>query len=186
MKIIPADGSKKRKPPTFRHLPINRAKKLKQSWTEAQKIKSQWKAQKRKEGIVTRHSRVEDLVADQGENKAVSSDSTENEGEMSRDGRSVSGSAERENTVADPPSLRDLQRQAYSKASLHPHKSAHRGSGAKRWDHSSTSERAGARERGEANISQTGHSQHRGRGRGQPDMRLRMNAMLEKIKRDFT
>ncbi|KAH9926172.1 uncharacterized protein B0H18DRAFT_855669, partial [Fomitopsis serialis] len=62
-----ADGSKKRKPPTFRHLPENRAKKLKHSWVETQKIKSQWKAQKRKEGIVTKSSQIEALVADHHE-----------------------------------------------------------------------------------------------------------------------
>ncbi|PIL24046.1 hypothetical protein GSI_13797 [Ganoderma sinense ZZ0214-1] len=47
---------KRKKPPTFQHLPAQRAKKLKRSWVEVQKIKSKWKAQKRKEGLVaSRH-----------------------------------------------------------------------------------------------------------------------------------
>ena len=65
---------------------------------------------------------------------------------------------------ADDASLRDLFRKAYSRESLHTYKSdpLHRGKGRP--------------------------AQHRGRtkgtGGGQPDMKLRMNALLEKIKRD--
>ncbi|EED79534.1 predicted protein [Postia placenta Mad-698-R] len=59
-----SDGTKKRKPPTFQHLPVDRAKKLKRSWVEVQKIKSQWKAQKRKEGLVTARTQLTQLVAD--------------------------------------------------------------------------------------------------------------------------
>ncbi|KAI0695821.1 hypothetical protein BC835DRAFT_1414638 [Cytidiella melzeri] len=51
-----AAGQKRRRPPTFQHLPLNRAKKLKQSWVENQKIKSKWKAQKWKEGLLTTKS----------------------------------------------------------------------------------------------------------------------------------
>ncbi|PSR74120.1 hypothetical protein PHLCEN_2v10076 [Hermanssonia centrifuga] len=55
-------GTKRKKPPTFQHLPINRAKKLKQSWVESQKIKSKWKAEKRKEGFVE-HPTIAAMVA---------------------------------------------------------------------------------------------------------------------------
>ena len=65
----------------------------------------------------------------------------------------------------DKPSLRELNKQAFSRSALHTYKS--RGSGGK-------SGRGGERGRGA-----------RGRGRGQPDMRLRMNAMFEKIKQDL-
>ncbi|TFK27410.1 hypothetical protein FA15DRAFT_685931 [Coprinopsis marcescibilis] len=42
------EQSRKRKlPPTFPHLPIQQAKKLKKAWVEKTKIKSKWKAEKR-------------------------------------------------------------------------------------------------------------------------------------------
>ncbi|TFY63760.1 hypothetical protein EVJ58_g3056 [Rhodofomes roseus] len=93
------DGSKKRKPPTFRHLPENRAKKLKQSWVEAQKIKSQWKAQKRKEGIVTKSSQIEELVADHQDDAA--SDAADSDEEMLKEDRSASVSTDGEETSGE-------------------------------------------------------------------------------------
>ncbi|KZT09476.1 uncharacterized protein LAESUDRAFT_646696 [Laetiporus sulphureus 93-53] len=208
------DGTKKRKPPTFRHLPVNRAKKLKQSWVEVQKVKSQWKAQKRKEGIITKGRQLEELVANEQE---VISDLEEGDDELRQDSGSAaeSGAEERsrneedgnegdsaeasedassprmkppsaketrtkESTEEKKPTLRDLQRQAYSRTSLHTHKSdplhSRRGADASRG--TSSGGRGRGQERGRG----------RGRGaslRGQPDMRLRMNALLEKIKRDF-
>lgn len=198
------------------------AKKLKQSWVEAQKIKSQWKAQKRKEGIATKSGRFEELVADHQENAVASGPSHGAENEEAEEtphawrGSASSTAAEESSedesvadrvddasirrtaptrskrqqqmrpdvAVADPPSLRDLQRQAYSKSSLHTFKSGHRGSGATSGAHATAP--MGGRGRGGAVDSQRGRGHVRGRGRGQPDMRLRMNAMLEKIKRDYT
>jgi len=64
----------------------------------------------------------------------------------------------------DDVSLRELFRKAYSRESLHTY-------------------RADPLHRGKARPSQhLGGT--RGTGRGQPDMKLRMNALLEKIKRD--
>ncbi|KAI0725155.1 hypothetical protein C8Q72DRAFT_786029 [Fomitopsis betulina] len=171
-----SDGSRKRKPPTFRHLPINRAKKLKQSWVEAQKIKSQWKAQKRKEGIA-KSSKIEDLVADHQENDAAPESSDEAESEEEQQ-------THQDHTITHPPSLRDLQREAYSKSSLHTFKSGQRGSDARRGNQTATGHGRGRG--GAASPQRGGRGYSRGRGRGQPDMRLRMNAMLEKIKRDYT
>lgn len=202
------------------------AKKLKQSWVEAQKIKSQWKAQKRKEGIATKSSQIEELVADHQENDAAPelSDEAESEEEVSHERRGTTlstafeeSSEHKEGPTADivddamesgssvrhtgsspskrqqqmlpdyimthPPSLRDLQRQAYSQSSLHTFKSGHRGSDTRRGSQTATGRGRG---RGSAASSQRGRGHARGRGRGQPDMRLRMNAMLEKIKRDYT
>jgi hypothetical protein len=64
----------------------------------------------------------------------------------------------------DDASLRELLRKAYSRDSLHTYKSdpLHRGKG---------------------RPAQHGGGT-KGTGRGQPDMKLRMNALLEKIKRD--
>jgi hypothetical protein len=61
----------------------------------------------------------------------------------------------------DNPDIREMARQAYSRASLHTYKSdpLHR------------------------RKSQDKHCG--GKGRGQPNMSMRMNVMLEKIKRDF-
>ena len=66
-------------------------------------------------------------------------------------------------------SLRELQKQAYSPASLHHYKSR-----PLRHPKSRTANDVRRREPGPK----------RGRGGGQPNMRLRMTAMLEKIKRD--
>lgn len=77
----------------------------------------------------------------------------------------------------DKPTLRELQKQAYSKAALHSHKS-----GSHRQPTSNGRGGPAGRARGRGRSESRG----RGRGHGQPDMRLRMNAMLEKIKRDYT
>ncbi|KAI0797943.1 hypothetical protein C8Q75DRAFT_729136 [Abortiporus biennis] len=67
---------KKRKPPTFQHLPLDRAKKLKRSWVETQKIKSQWKAQKRKDGLITRKP-VSDMVVEENFDEEDKEDGTD-------------------------------------------------------------------------------------------------------------
>lgn len=78
------------------------------------------------------------------------------------------------------PSLRQLQRQAYSPAALHHYKShpLQRSKGRKATYDArvpgSSQKKDG--EGGTRNLSRRG---------GQPDMRLRMSAMLEKIKRDY-
>ena len=68
------------------------------------------------------------------------------------------------NRGEDDESFRELSRKAYSRESLHTYKSdpLHRG-------------------KGRPTLHQSGT---KGTGRGQPDMRLRMNVLLEKIKRD--
>ncbi|CAL1704477.1 unnamed protein product [Somion occarium] len=206
---------KKRKPPTFRHLPLDRAKKLKKNWVETQKIKSQWKAQKRKEGLVTQrpvpphmsttvesHNSEDDKDEDNKDNESIvedketvgsddeASDSEESEENQSeydkppskpvqssrgrgRGSRQFVGTRRNrdDEEQKEQPSLRELNKQAYSRSSLHTHKShSLRGTG----------------HYGRGRGGDRGQGTHaRGRGRGQPDMRLRMNAMLEKIKRDF-
>jgi len=74
-------------------------------------------------------------------------------------------------------SLRDLTREAYSRASLHTYKSGlHRN-------------RGGASQRGHgtrvSNSSAGGTGRGTG-GSGQPNMKLRMGAMLEKIMQDYS
>ncbi|KAI5899844.1 uncharacterized protein SCHCODRAFT_02021706 [Schizophyllum commune H4-8] len=43
---------KRKRPPTFVHLPAQKAQKLRRDWIETQKLKSKWRAQKRREGLV--------------------------------------------------------------------------------------------------------------------------------------
>ncbi|KAF7791324.1 hypothetical protein EIP86_002338 [Pleurotus ostreatoroseus] len=210
---------KRKRPPTFQHLPVDRAKKLKKSWVEAQKIKSKWKAQKRKEGLVSAkrptvgeedtQSGADDQPGDADEDQRISEDEDQSDADMKEadiddgdDGQdeesstSSDGSVDEENAKytkapriapargrtsrgrgrggmprkdkkEEKPSFRELSRLAYSRESLHTYKSQHN-----RGDQNS-------RGRGRGSFTQ------RGRGRGQPDMRLRMNVMLEKIKRDL-
>lgn len=73
--------------------------------------------------------------------------------------------------MKEGPSLRELHNQAYSRSSLHHYKS--------RTGRRTTNGNPHNRDR-----DSNDHQQRR--GRGQPNMRLRMTAMLEKIKRDLT
>jgi len=180
-----------------------KAKKLKQTWVENKKIKSKWKAQKLKEGLSTtpkaEQSRVgaeEESYAEQSQSGSESEqgDEKDQEDEMSepeekpapkkstlhpsrahihpefapRNSSKRRRVDEAEAGPAEPQSLRELTRQAYSRSSLHTFKAnPGRGSGTRGRG------RGGARGRG----GQRGET-----GRGQPNMKLRMDAMLEKIK----
>ncbi|KAF5391411.1 hypothetical protein D9757_001952 [Collybiopsis confluens] len=72
-------------------------------------------------------------------------------------------------STSDAPDLRELARKAYSRDSLHSFKS------------DPLNRRAGGSSNGKGRGERGGF-----RGRGQPNMKLRMGVMLEKIKRDFT
>ncbi|EIN07431.1 hypothetical protein PUNSTDRAFT_121543 [Punctularia strigosozonata HHB-11173 SS5] len=199
------ESRKRKQPPTFQHLPPHRAKKLKKEWIEKQKIKSKWRAQKRKEGLATslpciaRPEGGEAVEEDSGDEPKINQGKTvigdhasepdpEEEpgaGSESEDDQSENDEAPSPATSAarrsgdkaggpegdtkETPSLRELSKQAYSRSSLHSYKSdpLHR--------HGRGGGRGGGAERSD-----------RGGRKGQPDMRLRMNAMLEKIKRDHT
>jgi hypothetical protein len=81
--------------------------------------------------------------------------------------------------ASEPLSLRELTKQAYSKESLHTFKSD------PLKKHRSHGDRSG---RGGAVPKAPGWGRGDERpttGRGQPNMKLRMNAMLAKIKQDF-
>lgn len=74
-------------------------------------------------------------------------------------------------------SLRDLTKEAYSRASLHSFKADPLGRNKGRG--------GGVQKGGRGGIGRWGPPGAAGMGRGQPNMKLRMGAMLEKIKRDF-
>lgn len=74
-------------------------------------------------------------------------------------------------------SLRNMTREAYSRSSLHTYKSDPFRHG---WG------RGGAARRGHGAGGTNPSARGIGQGRGQPNMRLRMGVMLEKIKRDYS
>ncbi|KAF9477367.1 hypothetical protein BDN70DRAFT_881268 [Pholiota conissans] len=219
-----AASAKRKKPPTFQHLPEYKAKTLKKAWVQKTKIKSKWAAEKRKEGIDAsskleipvyededRDERDNSPKQDQRTSDADSSEEEQGAPPSTAKSRRPQASvmhpsrahihpdlpvkprpetdandfkpAKKQKTSKDdapePISLRELTRQAYSKETLHNYKSDPLKKHCTRGDRGS---RGGALGRGR------GHGRGDGRsttGRGQPNMKLRMNAMLAKIKQDF-
>ncbi|KAK1232273.1 hypothetical protein PQX77_004647 [Marasmius sp. AFHP31] len=187
---MPPSRSDKKKPPTFNHFPAARAKALKQAWVEKTKIKSKWKAERRKLGLapaqVDRNpirKRSEEGVDEEGSSQGGQrpSDIEQDEDtptpkkshtaprlrnekhsapQNGRGSQSKPQSTQNpENTSVD---LRELTRKAYSRESLHTYKSDP--------------------------LKRRAHGEHakKGGGKGQPNMKLRMNVMLEKIKKDYS
>lgn len=177
---------------------------MKKEWVERQKLRSKWKAQKRKEGLGSASAVTPDrlrLDVEEAEKDAdnvpnasdgESSGSSESEptpkkqrSDVDKYGKQPAGekrqpasslrtkvNAEEKADSKDlKTSVREFTRKAYSREMLHTHKSdsLHRRkeTGPRK---NAVAEKAG-RERG---------------GRGQPNMKLRMEVMLERIKRDFT
>ncbi|KAF7363321.1 hypothetical protein MSAN_00987500 [Mycena sanguinolenta] len=180
-------SEKRKRLPSFQHYPANRAKKLKQTWVQNQKIKSKWKMEKRKAGLAVPRPE-EDLAVNDPESDVEDEESepsvptqpppTKRARELGKEDvsdepaptrppppkkrvREHSKPAIPEAESSAAPSLRDRAREAYSQASLHTYRS----------------DPFGKRPRG----GKVGT-----RGRGQPNMKLRMGVLLETIKRDFT
>lgn len=238
------DGVKKRKPPTFQHLPEIRgmyvrcsyflcepstfidlllfsiAKKLKRAWVEAQKIKSQWKAQKRREGLIAGSKkpammdsganideRLESQVEDS--DKAVSiAQSSPGVDNVEQDENENSDESDAEAEIIEPttPSVRKaaqisksgVKRQPPSNSGIDDRTKAARqddpsrialpfSSGGPKTSYRMHQKqdaefKKGANMRGRGSLR---GGPRTGRGRGQPNMGMRMSAMLEKIKRDF-
>ncbi|KAG8217761.1 hypothetical protein J3R82DRAFT_5922 [Butyriboletus roseoflavus] len=166
---------KKKKPPTFRYLPKSRgeyvsksafddeadlisAKRLKKSWVEDHKIRSKWKAQKKKEGLTDRI--VEGASNHRHDESKIDSESDRSQ---NRPGKSPT-------PPHDKQSLRDLRRIAHSSKPLRTQKVDS--------SHPKRAPRHSDNDRGEKATV--------GRETGQPNMKLRMNVLLEKIKRDFS
>ena len=155
---------------------VHPAKKLKRTWVENAKIKSKWKAQQRKRGSpAVQPSEKDDSTKDEETSGSDEEESQDGEKELSRPTEishthltrrnlPTFHSNKDKNFPTDSPSLRDLNKEAYSQSSLHRFKS----NPLKRGRGSSVQGRGGG-----------------SRGRGQPNMKLRMGAMLEKIKRDL-
>ncbi|TFK42966.1 hypothetical protein BDQ12DRAFT_301067 [Crucibulum laeve] len=188
---------KRKQPPTFQHYPINRAKKLKQTWVQTAKIKSKWKAEKRKDDITSSSKLDLPEYNEEEEKKEEGSDDGSSSAEEivvkapapppkehllhpsrahihptlappKQKQKPTKVDKQKEEEKADPEkSIRDLTREAYSRSTLHTYKAD-----PLKW-------------RGQSSRGRGGFIGETGRGRGQPNMKLRMNAMLEKIKQDF-
>lgn len=196
------EGTKRKKPPTFSHLPFNRggisrvsshgytqiifkAKKLKQSWVESTKIKSQWKAQKKREGVLQRKPEVPSSDDPPPAHQERPDGSDPEESHSKDQGAHSGGHPERKqrsvpNSSTDGGiSLRELSKQAYSRNSLHTYKADNK-------RHDTKSSRGTNTQRGRNRGGRGASFGNRGCEKGQPNMKYRVTAMLEKIKRDFT
>ena len=169
---------------------------------EKAKIKSKWKAQKKKEGLAI-GSKLDLPIYDGEERDQDNSRSdfgdvqlaVETSGEQPRPHLHPSRAhihpdlpvkhskaripevpptkkqkISEDSQALEPPSLRELKREAYSQSTLHTFKS----DPLKKRDQGKRV--GGSRGRGKGLTE---------RGKGQPNMKLRMNVMLEKIKQDF-
>jgi hypothetical protein len=175
------------------------AKKLKKDWIAKQKTKSKWKTQKRREGIITQrdasscsaalsdpHNTPQSSVGHKEQGAPVDETVSDQHGDESQNSSedepalTKSEHGQEESFTSAGPSLRELQKQAYSPATLHHYKSRplHHSKGhmAPHGTRIPESSRKRDARGGSRNLSRRG---------GQPDMRLRMSAMLEKIKRDY-
>ncbi|TFK54947.1 hypothetical protein OE88DRAFT_1642238 [Heliocybe sulcata] len=170
------EGIRKRKqPPTFQHLPADRAKKLKKRWVETQKIKSKWKAEKRKKmgPSAGPHAEPEPTTLDAAEDRERSENSeTASEGSESEPEQSAVTPQPKDSL----PKPRPNHRKSPESRKEHPKKS---GSTLPRpQGQVKATDRRDASRRG-------GNFAPKGRQSRQPDMRQRMNALLDKIKRDY-
>ena len=186
--IMMSDSRKRKRPPTFQHYPVNRgtisfsciclflthlsAKQLKKNWVETVKIKSKWKAEKRKDGI-TKDVREEEPTESERDEEEEKSESPPPDAPQVHKSRPILKSTKEQEAVTEPAvSLRELTREAYSRSSLHTFKA------------DPLKRRRGAPDRGRGGTRGRGSDQRRS-GQGQPNMKLRMNAVLEKIKQDY-
>jgi len=181
-----------RKPPQFIHLPAQRAMKLKREWVQRQKIKSAYHSELRKTGRQAL-SLPEDEVPpneekDSGEGNRNGLESSQNIHEPPSPPRKLGkrGQGPQSNpseqyptSPKSPPQcpqpglskedrdrVRELTREAYSRTSLHTFKS----------------DPLYQRPRSGRGPSNRGHERGEMRGKGQPNMRKRMGALLEQIK----
>ncbi|KAJ7098051.1 hypothetical protein B0H15DRAFT_773118 [Mycena belliarum] len=163
-----APTTKQKRPPTFRHFPINRAAKLKQAWVQNVKLKSKWKAERsRTLGLNLNEPKPlaedpPDDVEQRDEEPEISTKARVPTPALPPKKRARRALPDPTSESSNAPSLRERAREAYSQASLHTYKS----------------ESFGKKQRGEKPACAY--------GRGQPNMKLRMNVLLDTIKRDFT
>ncbi|KAG8799199.1 hypothetical protein FRC19_006595 [Serendipita sp. 401] len=202
--------SKGRKPPKFVHLHPKQAIKAKQAWVQKVKLRSEWAKQKRQLGLggggvgASREDEEDEGIeeniraspGDDGKYKVslkrrndvvyeqeelMNSRPTKRPRHQSPTRERMSSHKQTEKPLVNPilseeakaqrEKVRELTRQAYSKESLHTFKS-------------DPLRRKRSRNDPTGNTNQKQFGSKGEKGRGQPNMKLRMNALLEKIKVD--
>lgn len=143
------------------------AKRLKKSWIEDHKIRTKWKAQKKRDGLTNQTSAPLTVEGVSNHRHDETNADSESDTPPNRPDKSPTPTPPH-----DKQSLRDLRRIAY--ASKLPHTQKADSSLPKRVPRRSHNDRGG-----KATVPV-------GRETGQPDMKLRMNVLLERIKRDFS
>ncbi|PFH52413.1 hypothetical protein AMATHDRAFT_140250 [Amanita thiersii Skay4041] len=156
---------KPRRPPSFQHYPVDRARKLKRTWVETAKIKSKWKAEKRRAGLNPSSSQ---LPTAQGDEEIEEQENAVQEPNKNSPSQPTKIRAEDVKTGSEEgqQSLRELTKHAYSRASLHTYKSKPLKKGTNKTEGKEPSR-----------LTQR---------KGQPNMKLRMNAMLAKMQQKYT
>ncbi|KAF9500993.1 hypothetical protein BDN71DRAFT_962911 [Pleurotus eryngii] len=175
-------GAKKKQPPTFQHFPEKRARALKKTWVETAKIKSQWKAEKRKANLLGPARPAQDDVEEDG-NQDELADSQVASNQSKRGSKTSVAEAipHRHSQPSSSVSLPKRDQSAHSHSQTHPrqgssiHSSAQKP--AKAPAPHTSNKQATKRTKQKPTFTHTRH--------GQPNMGLRMGAMLEKIKKDF-
>jgi len=177
-------ASHPRKPPSFQHLPANRAKHLKQKWVEKQKIKTQWRAQKKRELISKPTHSVN------GPNCVAPNEVASNDNEVPHHDTYKHLSHESSPTLDEQPtrpfshSERSLQSEPGS--GYHKQKNSFSRTNPQRKQKAPPLQDLPVKTQCRSSRPRTDSiSTLVKRKRGQPNMGERMNRMLEQIKRDF-
>jgi len=155
------DKSKKRKPPSFPYHHPSQARKLRAQWIEREKVKSKWRAEKRRDP--TLRSGPSPLADGTESDQPVGVEEEEWTGIQEQSEASPKSQHPDRGTAPSQARRREqrtLAREAYSPASLHHQKS--------RFNHRRP------HKDGNERFATSG---------GQPNMKLRMNVLLDKIKR---
>ncbi|CAA7265426.1 unnamed protein product [Cyclocybe aegerita] len=199
-------GTKRKRPPTFAHLPRQTAKKYKKGWVEKAKIKSKWKAQKRKEDLAVK-TKLEIPVYD--DDKGDIREGDEDEEASSDTAEDLQGASPLPTAPHIHPSRAHIHPNLpvkHAKAEPSPESRPDKKRRKSKEESEEADQAPSVRELMREAYSRSslhtfksdplkkggegggGRGRGRGqgeRGRGQPNMKLRMNAMLAKIKQDY-
>ncbi|KAF7440380.1 hypothetical protein PC9H_000724 [Pleurotus ostreatus] len=179
-------GAKKKRPPTFQHFPEKRARALKKTWVETAKIKSQWKAEKRKANLLGAARPAQDDVEEDGNDSEVQDDLADSQvtsNQSKRDPQTFIAEAipHRDSQPSGSMSLPKRNKSSHSHPQTHPRQGSSSHSSAQKPPKAPAPHPSNRQATGRTKQKPTfTHTRH-----GQPNMGLRMGAMLEKIKKDF-
>ncbi|KAJ8522871.1 hypothetical protein ONZ45_g574 [Pleurotus djamor] len=175
-----SNKTKRKRPPTFQHFPEKRAKVLKKAWIDNAKVKRKWAAERRKAGLpLSRRSetapdRRRAAEEEQGEHRSGGEEEEENEQ------GSVEESVDTAEVIAVPAESTHGKARRRPPAPIPAATTATRTT-ATPTDVKHRSSRQTKRSQQWRRVSESEAYTRR----GQPNMKVRMEAMLEKIKKDF-